>query len=624
MKKMLRTVGGRAIAASLLVLALLILMVIPAPMARASDGPITLTADYTLTSDMTFSGTGFIIAADDITFDLGGHTITGGFPPVPVLECGVDASGHSGVTIKNGTINGFGFGVVLNGSDNNIIKNVVVTNSKGNGISLWNDSDGNQIEGCTVTNSGLGGGNYVGIYIYNSSDNNKVKDTICSNNSRYGIQVTGSAGNCLEGNTTNGNSLYGVLLYVGADDNIVKDSISSNNGQNGIHISDSDGNSVEGNTVTGNSQYGVFLYNGANSNTVQGNTVNNNMVAGILVYLGADTNIVQDNIVCYNGGGIGVWAQNNTVQGNVVRNNAGNGIGLRANNNQVLSNTVSSNGGIGVFVSGAGANNNTVYNNNFISNTTQASVSGGSGNLFNLGKPTGGNYWSDWNSPDADYDGFVDSPYVFTGGQDNFPWAVQNGWLDKTPPTITISAPVDGSVYLLNQVVNASWSVTDTESGVNPATVVATKANGLPIDTGTVGSHSFTVSARDYAGNAATRTVTYSVIGFSGFLPPVEQNRVFKLGSTIPVKFQLTDASGNFITDATATISLQKRTDSVWGSPEEGESTSAATSGNLFRYDPVSNQYIFNLATKPLSAGTWRITITVYGTGFASVDIGLK
>jgi hypothetical protein len=154
--------------------------------------------------------------------------------------------------------------------------------------------------------------------------------------------------------------------------------------------------------------------------------------------------------------------------------------------------------------------------------------------------------------------------------------------------------------------------------------VVATKANGLPIDTGTVGSYSFTVSAKDHAGNAATRTVTHSVIGFSGFLPPVEQSRVFKLGSTIPVKFQLTDASGNFITDATATISLQKRTDSVWGLPEEGESTSAATSGNLFRYDPVSNQYIFNLATKPLSAGTWRITITAYGTGFAFVDIGLK
>jgi hypothetical protein len=42
--------------------------------------------------------------------------------------------------------------------------------------------------------------------------------------------------------------------------------------------------------------------------------------------------------------------------------------------------------------------------------------------VFNLDKPTGGNYWSDWTSPDADGDGFVDNPYVFTDGQDNLPW----------------------------------------------------------------------------------------------------------------------------------------------------------------------------------------------------------
>jgi hypothetical protein len=55
-----------------------------------------------------------------------------------------------------------------------------------------------------------------------------------------------------------------------------------------------------------------------------------------------------------------------------------------------------------------------------------------SGNVFNLSEAEGGgNYWSDWTSPDEDGDGFVDSPYTFDGGEDNLPWTEMNGWLGK-------------------------------------------------------------------------------------------------------------------------------------------------------------------------------------------------
>lgn len=52
--------------------------------------------------------------------------------------------------------------------------------------------------------------------------------------------------------------------------------------------------------------------------------------------------------------------------------------------------------------------------------------------------PTGGNYWSDWTSPDSDYDGFVDLPYYVGSDsghspphvtQDNLPWTIRDGWL---------------------------------------------------------------------------------------------------------------------------------------------------------------------------------------------------
>jgi parallel beta-helix repeat protein len=90
--------------------------------------------------------------------------------------------------------------------------------------------------------------------------------------------------------------------------------------------------------------------------------------------------------------------------------------------NTLTSNTVSNTGYCGIHL--VDCSNNQIYNNNLISNPVQAYVEGsGSNNVFNLDKPTGGNFWSDWTGPDADGDGFVDSPYVFSGGQDNLPWA---------------------------------------------------------------------------------------------------------------------------------------------------------------------------------------------------------
>jgi hypothetical protein len=75
---------------------------------------------------------------------------------------------------------------------------------------------------------------------------------------------------------------------------------------------------------------------------------------------------------------------------------------------------------------------------------------------------------------------------------------------DMTPPTITSSN--DGQTYLLNQVVAANGAATDGGTGV--ASVTTSVAN---LDTSTVGTHTFTVTATDYAKNQATKTVTYYV-----------------------------------------------------------------------------------------------------------------
>ena len=104
----------------------------------------------------------------------------------------------------------------------------------------------------------------------------------------------------------------------------------------------------------------------------------------------------------------------------------------------------------------------------------------------------------------------------------------------------------------------------------------------------------------------------------------LDGSSIFKLGSTVPVKFQLRDANGNFVTTAGATIFVTKISNGVTGTEIEAVSTSAATTGNLFRYDPTSNQYIFNLNTKPLSTGTWQIRIKLDDGTSKYVNISLR
>ena len=98
---------------------------------------------------------------------------------------------------------------------------------------------------------------------------------------------------------------------------------------------------------------------------------------------------------------------------------------------------------------------------------------------------------------------------------------------------------------------------------------------------------------------------------FSGILQPINSDgsSIFKLGSTVPIKFQLLDASGNNIDTAQAQLRIAKVTNSVVGDYTEAISSGNSNTGNIFRYDTGTHQYSFNLATKNLSKGTWQIII---------------
>jgi hypothetical protein len=76
-------------------------------------------------------------------------------------------------------------------------------------------------------------------------------------------------------------------------------------------------------------------------------------------------------------------------------------------------------------------------------------------------------------------------------------------------PVITVSVPGDGSSYLLGSSHASEYSCTGSGAGV--ASCVGSVPNGAAIDTSTVGTKTFTVTATDSNGVTSTTTVTYAV-----------------------------------------------------------------------------------------------------------------
>lgn len=175
--------------------------------------------------------------------------------------------------------------------------------------------------------------------------------------------------------------------------------------------------------------------------------------------------------------------------------------------------------------------------------------------------------------------------------------------IDKTAPEVVITTPEDGGSYTFKQTILADWSATDALSGID--TKVGTVPSGTPIDTSSLGTKEFTVTATDLAGNSSEIIVSYDVVPytFGGFGSPLTiSSKEFKKMSTIPVKFQLFDTLGNPVSNAVGTLKVN-------GVP--AVSSGGSNVGNYFRYDPTGKQYIFNLSTKPLTLGTNILVATL-------------
>jgi parallel beta-helix repeat protein len=277
-----------------------------------------------------------------------------------------------------------------------------------------------------------------GIKLFNV-DNATIKDNICTGNI-IGIVLDNSHSNIIDNNKCNSNTEQGITIRLNSDYNIIINNEAKSN------------------------KAGIVLYGACSNNIISyNNASSNNPYHGINL----DTN-------CH-------W---NNITNNFVGSNTDEGIYLFGNsdNNQIKNNTLKSNGDHGVILSST-SDNNKVFHNNFFANPAQASDFG-SGNIWDNGYPSGGNYWSNFDDPGEgaydDYqginqsingsDGIVDKGSGAGGGKN--PYNVQGGSKDNYPfiePVYFIPplAPKNLTAIAGNEYVNVSWEEPISNSRLN-------------------------------------------------------------------------------------------------------------------------------------------------------------
>ena len=229
----------------------------------ATTFPITIneSGSYVLTSNLTVTTANvnaININADNVTLDLNGHCIYG---PGTGTGNGISAVDRYNITIKNGIVGGFYFGIYLyNDADHqgagHRIEGIQASNNGSDGI----NANYSTVTNCTANNNGSYGicaceSTVTNCTAYNNSSDgiyvidNTVTNCTANNNGSYGICAGHSTvTNC----TANNNGSYGIYAYYST----VTNCTANNNGSDGIYASKS---TVKGCNVRYNTGWGIYM-----------------------------------------------------------------------------------------------------------------------------------------------------------------------------------------------------------------------------------------------------------------------------------------------------------------------------------------------------------------------------
>jgi hypothetical protein len=165
------------------------------------------------------------------------------------------------------------------------------------------------------------------------------------------------------------------------------------------------------------------------------------------------------------------------------------------------------------------------------------------------------------------------------------------------------------------------WTLTLPNGTVQDLGSFASKDIKAPLPAGwPAGTLTFTLSATDASGATATATrkvrVLFDFVG-GGFLPPILNPpgvNSAKPGTQYPIKWQLKDASGKFISDLNTVAGVEFRSDG--NLPRCNFATSSGpfnplpTGGTFLRYDSNNNQFVYNWTT-PQTPGCYVFQVSL-------------
>ena len=193
--------------------------------------------------------------------------------------------------------------------------------------------------------------------------------------------------------------------------------------------------------------------------------------------------------------------------------------------------------------------------------------------------------------------------------------------VDSQAPTF---GDCSGETFLLNSGTHNVSITAQDEVGGSGLDVGSSLLSGT-VDTSAPGDHQVTFTAYDNVGHESQTTCDYEVdynLG-KGFLPPLNADihgtvlNVGKAGKTYPVKWQLTDANGAYVTTAVSgtTVDVAKvACTNLAGDPLDSMDYNTSSGGTTLRYDSTANQYVYNWQT-PGTQGCYRLTVTLVGSG---------
>lgn len=276
-----------------------LILAMPTP-ASATSGTLTISSDTTLTENHYGN---IVIDADNVALDCDGFRVIGPGSDPP-SDDGILVAYHSGVTIRNCTVQDFARGIVLDASTaTTVVGNRLVGNGE-YGIFL-HDADGTGVLRNVATGnpgSAYGGSDFDwGVFAYNSA----------TANGGHGFDVTRSSHNTFRGNLATGNTGHGFKIFDDTDYNVFERNRVDGNGMTGFlmyggydqnqqyQLQPPDHNTFSNNEAIGNGEGGLYLLTDSTANLVTANLILRNGESGIAL-VDAHDNIVTRNIACAN------------------------------------------------------------------------------------------------------------------------------------------------------------------------------------------------------------------------------------------------------------------------------------------------------------------------------------